>query len=322
MSHQDEIQQQEDNFNKHFKYKGQEYKDMEDALAAFILDDQRKPYDQVMYHTRDNNSGIQLAGVSDYDGSLFFTQMSEHKQRPEIKEGAELFNKLNSMSKEELSIYIAEKNFPKHYTYKGNKFENQEDAFVEFVLDDNKKPGDGITYNTRSNDYGLEIVGVNNDGEIWYTQMSDHLERPEIKSGAQLFEKVKDNEIELRIQREESVFDKHYSYKGQRYDEPESAMKAFFEDSEKLPNSSGVTFHPRSNSYGVQLTGTDENNKPWFTKMREDLIRPEVKDCLKKFKEIAEKFTTKRVKDVQDSIASLKEMRGGQLDTKKDKLNM
>lgn len=174
--------------------------------------------------------------------------------------------------------------FP-YVSYKGQKYADPHAAAKAFLLDTDKKQNDTLNIHDISDTSSIDGAGVDLNGKIWTNNYSfqDNTSLINLKTAMKdVFASIKEVMARDKLTLEE-VAQKplnvrpFYAYNGQRYENPEEALSALYNDPNKTPNQSSVMYHNRFDGGGIELAGVGPNKEMWYTQLSDYSNIPAVK---------------------------------------------
>jgi hypothetical protein len=181
------------------------------------------------------------------------------------------------MLKNNIEIQMSE-NIPFPYvSYKGKKFADPHAAAKAFLLDTDKKQTDTLNIHDISDTSSIDGAGVDLNGKIWTNNYSfqDHPSLINLKTAMKdVFASIKevmarDNMTLEQVAEKPLNVRPFYAYNGQRYENPEEALSALYNDPNKTPHQSSVMYHNRFDGGGIELAGVGPNKEVWYTQLSE-----------------------------------------------------
>jgi hypothetical protein len=175
--------------------------------------------------------------------------------------------------------------FP-YVSYKGKKYTDPHAAAKAFLLDADKNTNDTLNIHDISHTSHIDGAGIDPNGKIWTNNYSfqNHSQLLNLKSAMKdVFDSIKEVMLKNNMTLEQVAAQPinvrpFYSYDGKRYGSPEEALSNFHNDTEKQPNQTGVVYHDKYDTGGIQLTGVNENNESWFTQLSDYKDKAVVKE--------------------------------------------
>ena len=166
--------------------------------------------------------------------------------------------------------------FP-YVSYKGKKYADPHAAAKAFLLDTTKKQTDTLNIHDVSDTSSIDGAGVDVNGKIWTNNYSfqDHPYMSHLKTAMKdVFSSIKevmarDNMTLTQVSKNPLSVRPFYAYNGQRYENPEDALSALYNDPNKSPSQGSVMYHNRFDFGGIELAGVGPNKEVWYTQLSE-----------------------------------------------------
>jgi hypothetical protein len=315
----DEILLRREDFDRHYSYKNEKFDNAKDAIKAFMEDPNKRPHGLgVMFHDKSDFGGYNIANIAE-NGQIYYNGISDAV--PEVKFAKKAFDEViaeNGYSlkfdldkpavKQEAIVQVNEgfddkpvleskpvenkidtpvvkepvkEEFKPHFGVTTivdgvpvkQKFEDERDALDHFMANKNST----LTWHDKYENAGFEMAGYNK-GVTWYTEVDGVITNPVVKSAKRYYDRLD----EILLRRED--FDRHYSYKNEKFDNAKDAIKAFMEDPNKRPHGMGVMFHDKSDFGGYNIANINANGNIYYNGISDAV--PEVKFAKKAFDEV------------------------------------